>query len=160
MFFATLIGLASVAQGQVPQLVLTENSSTSLTATFNGNPLGVTLVSPDHWTVGLAGVTNRGFGYWEEPNPTTEANQVVGLFTLINVTSDISPQQGAPVAANGATDTTDLSYDGGALDVTFTDNGDAPSSVPDTAGTMSLLALSMVALVILKRSQTCNRAAV
>ena len=38
-----------VRAGVIDSLVITENSSTSLTATFNGNPLSVTLNFADNW---------------------------------------------------------------------------------------------------------------
>jgi hypothetical protein len=38
-------------------LVITENSSTSLTATLNGNPLTVTFHISNDWTIALAGVS-------------------------------------------------------------------------------------------------------
>ena len=43
--------------GAIDTLVITENSSTSLTAILNGNSLPVTPNGADHWTIALAGVS-------------------------------------------------------------------------------------------------------
>jgi hypothetical protein len=143
----------SATQGQVAdQLVLTENSSMSLTATLNGSPLTVLTTSSDHWLVGLQGVT--GTALFAEPESSTEANFVQGdpgtAFVDMTVISD-DTVVGAVFLANGATNTTDFhEVTGAPLDVTFHDLGDGPS-VPDTATTLSLLGFSLAALGICRR---------
>jgi len=140
---------ASTVKGQTAdQLVLTESSSTSLTATLNGSALTVLLTSPDHWLVGLQGVT--GTGLFAEPESSTEANLVEGIpsstaLVDLTVTSD-DAIAGAVFTVNGGTDTTDFhEVNGAVLDVTFHDLGDVPSA-PDSGSTLSLLGFSLAAI--------------
>lgn len=159
---AALAGFAGVARGQVQQLVVTENSSTSLTATLNGNPLTVAFDGSQFWSIDMSGSLLGGPGagvFWREPeNPTTEANQVAFAGPEIFIHSDLPPVTGQPLLDNGATDTTDFFINASPVDVTFNDNGDA-ASAPDTTATFSLLAVSLAALAVLKRSRFFSHAA-
>jgi hypothetical protein len=54
--------------GAIDSLVITELSSTSLTATLNNNPLTVTFNFADNWTIALPGVSGTS-QQWAEPEP-------------------------------------------------------------------------------------------
>lgn len=156
-FLAALVGLASVAQGQVPQLVITEYSSSSLTATLDGSSWSVTSQGANEWLVFTPGfVLPEDIGWKDAENPTTEANFVESItpgIDLIVSTDQPVVSTATGFLANGETDQGDFTYNAGPLDVTFNDDEGA-TSAPDAAGTFSLLALSMAALMILKRSQS------
>jgi hypothetical protein len=142
-----LVG-GGVAQGEVQTLDITENSSTSLTATLNGNSLTVIPQGGDSWLIALTGSV-FGDATWKEPeNLTTEHNIVVGLGGNISVLSD---QPGAGGFPSGAIDVTDFTFNGAQLNVTFTDKGDGPTGVPDAAATLPLLSLSLAGLGILRK---------
>jgi len=151
---------AGIAQGQVQTvntLVLTENSSTSLTWDLNGVSHTITPgpSGPDRWIFTLAGLSTSSsvtFVGWQEPSETTFNFITVNTFgspteVLINSDAFGSGISGLP---NGATDKTHFTLNGAELDVTFTDNGDI-STVPDTATTLPLLSLGLAALGFAKR---------
>ena len=134
----------------IQTLVITEFSSTSLTATLNGTTsLSVTPGLADHWTIALGGVSG-GFPeadqFWTEPaagfvNSVSFINPVPGrLF----VDSDIFHGQSG--LADGTPDTTTFTLNGNPLTVTFFDKGDV-ATTPDTGSTLGLLSLSVVALL-------------
>jgi hypothetical protein len=141
--------------GAINDLVITEFSSTSLTATLNNNPLTVTPGIADNWTIALGGVSGASPGagaaqFWTEPaagfvNSVSFINQVSGL---LFVASDSFPGQSG--LADGTTDTSSFKLNGGALSVTFFDRGDV-ATVPDTGTTASLLGLSLTGLAFLRR---------
>ena len=144
---------AGTAYGQAEQLILTESSSTSLTATLDGAPLTVLNPSPDHWLVGLQGVT--GAAAFAEPESSTEANLVMGdpstAFVDMTVVSD-DPIAGVAFFPNGETNLTAFHLVTGApLDVTFNDLGDGRTSIPDTASTLGILGVSVAAMLGLRR---------
>jgi hypothetical protein len=159
IFAGTLLAGAmlfgGMAQGQVQTLVITENSSTSLTWDLNGVSHTIT-PGPDAWIImstALAGISSSGTNvFWQEPGETT-VNYVngspLGSLGELNVFSD-RVAIGVLVLPNGATDKTHFTLNGAELDVTFNDNGDSPS-VPDTATTLPLLGLSLAALGFAKR---------
>ena len=135
---------------QVPTLDIVEHSSTSLTATYAGSSLAVTLNSPDHWTIaGPPGVEGT-FGQiaWIETGATTGFNLVDSgdpnnpSASGITVVSDINL---IPISATQELDgvtIVELFLGGtvpGAIAVTFTDLGDTPSNVPDVQWTLWLL---------------------
>jgi VPDSG-CTERM motif len=141
-----------IRAGAIDQLVITENSSTSLTATLNGNPLSVTLNFPDVWTIALAGVSDSA-QQWAEPEP-----DAFGLGNVVEsdpftpnqllVISDFGPTF-FPLP-NGTTDTTSFTLNGNPLFVTFFDMGDG-ATAPDTGTTFSLLGVSLMGLGFLRR---------
>ena len=150
---STLIPLAiAIAAALVTQpvrataiqtLVITEFSSTSLTATLNGTTsLGVT-GSADLWLIALAGVT--GQQNWFEPGAASD-NFVQGQsdFNRISIISDGIAALGE--LADGTADTTDFTLNGNPISVTFFDKGDV-ATAPDTGSTLGLLSLSVVALL-------------
>ena len=135
--------------GVINTLVITENSSTSLTATLNGNPLSVTFNFADSWTIALTGVSPNSGQFWTEPDAADFTNAVFTLSTdQLFVTSEFGP--GRSGLADGEPDTTSFKLNGGALSVTFFDKGDG-ATAPDTGTTFSLLGVSLMGLGFLRR---------
>lgn len=139
----------------INQIVLTENSSTSLTATYNGSTSGVTVtfLGDDLWNVTFpASVTFSLFGgvNWLEPGSTTQGNEVTFFTPPSHTLSVISDFQlaGLTTVGNGITVNnvgTD-SINGGSISATFNDNGDV-ASAPDTGSTLGLLAVALAGLI-------------
>jgi hypothetical protein len=145
--------------GAVHQVVFTENSSTSLSVTFDGSTTGITVTSegpPDAWSVTLPSevAPNSAGGGWFEPENANLINLVIP-FTGVNgfsfsVLSDLTDfPTGLSLTSNGGTineffvDTDDETF----VSVTFQDNGDAATTVPETGSTFGLLFLSSIALL-------------
>lgn len=139
----------------IQTLVITENSSTSLTALLNGTTFLNVFPNPsatDDWTITLAGVGNtHGLTSfttaWVEPDAAGFVNIVTAFLGELTVTSEILHDTGL---ANGATDKTDFTLNGVELDVTFNDKGDV-AAAPDTGTTASLFGLSLMGLTFLRR---------
>ena len=138
----------------VNNIVITENSSTSLSATYNGLTTGVTVAfdGTDVWTVTFPSTVTfslLGGVNWLEPENSSLGNEVT-FFRAGNglgVVSDTS-LFGSTTTGNGSTIAnvgTDSS-NGGSISVTFIDNGDV-AAAPDTGSTLGLLSLSVVALL-------------
>jgi len=162
----TIVGLApqSVRAGIIVNnnIVITENSSTSLTVTYNGSTSGVTVSFlssgklGDVWkvtfpsTVSFASVDNTGvIALWVEPEDSSQVN--AGFFhPSSNVAfffSDDSVDTNPTAVPNGTTVTnigTDTS-NGGSISATFNDNGDV-ARAPDAGSTVGLLFLALTAL--------------
>ena len=146
--------------GAIDTLLITENSSTSLTALLT-TPSGTTslTVTPglaDRWTIALTGISGLG-GFdtaasWTEPGAAGKVNLVD--FETVNpnllvVRSD-SPSPVGGGLPDGTPDTTTFTLNGNPLSVTFFDKGDA-ATVPDTGTTFSLFGLSLTGLGFLRR---------
>lgn len=140
----------------IPQLDLTENSSTSLTANLTGTTVTVSVAStptPDQWVLTFsASVT--GQEDWLEPGNPNSSNLILpiaGFPDQLLVTSDTTASPGA-LANNTTTSDAPPVFDlgGGVLDVNFNDLGDGPS-VPDATSTLPLLSLSLAGLGFLAR---------
>ena len=140
-----------LAQVPTHQLVLTETSSTSLKATYDGSIAGVQVnfISTDHWGVTVDNATFTSNPQWTEP----EAPAAFNVITLLAppgqfiVNSDYLNNGTSPLT-NGATFNnfgTD-SRDGGSISVEFADRGDA-GTVPDAGSSLALLGLSLAALL-------------
>jgi protein with PEP-CTERM/exosortase system signal len=137
--------------GVIDSLIITELSSTSLTASLNGNPLSVTLNFADNWSISLAGVSGTP-QQWEEPDALGFVN-VVELDPFappnqLQVLSDVGPAF-FPLP-DGTPDTTSFTLNGNPLSVTFFDKGDV-TTAPDTGTTFSLLGVSLMGLGFLRR---------
>jgi VPDSG-CTERM motif len=139
------------------QLIITENSSSSLSVTFDGSTSGITVtdVRPDGWLVALPFViTSEPRDQWVEPENSNQIN-IVEEFPVdsifLNVFSDELNTTPFPVYGNGSSVPfgTDPS-DGIAISATFNDNA-ATAEVPDTGTTGSLFGLSLMGLVFLRR---------
>jgi hypothetical protein len=144
----------------IPTLVITEFSSTSLTAILNGdtaNPLLVT-GGNDSWTITLnlnGNVILFGAQIWTEGAAFGLNNFVeAALFgNTITVVSD--RDTGVTGIANNTQDTTSFAIRSSTgstepLYVTFNDLGDA-AAAPDTGTTASLFGLSLMGLAFLRR---------
>ena len=173
-----LFALASTgirAQPANSQLIFTELSDTSLTATVNGNPFGtVTNVSPDlwEWRSGAFGNVIHGpsLTAWAEPNSESGLNLISPAFYDANqnalgnmglqIQSDfaLSVDQILANGSFGFTFSGDLvtnnpdstTVEVGPLDVYFTDLGDT-ARAPDGGSTLALLGLSCVGLAVVSR---------
>jgi len=149
-------------------LVITENSSTSLTATYtfpHGSTLActVTLLAPDQWTVTLPFESehlDEFSNLWQEPEnppPTTIGNRISNASSGSNTVSVISDFNAGGIAGtprpNGFSGTlfgigTDSANET-QIDLTFTDNAatSEPHAAPDTGSTFGLLFVSLLALL-------------
>ena len=151
----------------IHQLLITENSDTSLTVSWDGSSITPTFVADDHWTfntpVGIylggeisSGVPNGASipepggssitGPWN--NVYTTSTTSAPYVTLVDVQSDVSTISGtATVIAN---DVSGLAGDDAAgipVYITFNDLGDSSSTtVPDNGSTAALLLMSGMAL--------------
>ena len=157
---AIAIGAALVTQPvratAIQTLLITENSSTDLSAVLNGTTnLTVTPgFAADTWTIALMGISGsagagglNSSGNWFEPDAAGFINRVSFDSNVPNklfVLSDFGPGFTNGLANNTA-DTTDFFLNGSLLSVTFNDLGDV-ATAPDTGSTLGLLSLSVVAL--------------
>jgi len=155
------IGASLLAQPTLAhEIVLTENSSTSLTVTYDGSPTGfsVTNTGSDRWTVICPVYMSIGdFGgggvRWLEPGSSGDVAPL-NFFTssppptaaVLSVYSDVDlPTAGA--FANGALSPAvggDF-RDNMPIFARFIDNQDA-AKTPDVGATLGLLAFSLLAL--------------
>jgi hypothetical protein len=146
----------TVAQGSVSRtLLITENSSTSLTWSLDGGALQTfTTSTPDSWQIPLAGLGATGNGFWKEPGESTVnsleliATPPTGSPAFFIQSDQPSPTSG--VLDNNTPDQSHFTLNGAQLIVTFNDLGDG-STVPDTATTLPLLGLALAALGFAKR---------
>jgi len=152
-----LWGTQAAFGGEIPvhSFDITENSSTSLTVTYDGSPLTVTRIGSDAWGFFLPdGFLASSFGtdyQWIEPGSPGFVNVVTfGTdFTRAGTIRSDFPLSTAPAVADGTlflvgTDGEDF------VSATFHDRGDA-ATVPDTGTTFSLLSVSLVGFAFLKR---------
>jgi len=129
-------------------LVITENSSTSLTATLTVNGIMTSpLVTPngaDAWFIALTGFA--GQQSWAEPGAAGVVNSVQGqpFSNRISIASDLGSVSFG--LADGTPDTTSFTLNSLPVSVTFFDKGDV-AAAPDTGSTLGLLSLSVVALL-------------
>ena len=151
--------------GAIDTLLITENSSTSLTALLT-TPSGTTslTVTPDPfaaadiWFIALLGISPQSGTFaatrWFEPGAADFINDVI-LDTLhlpnqLLVRSDMGPEIFIGALANNTADTTSFTLNGNPLSVTFNDLGDV-ATVPDTGTTFSLFGVSLMGLGFLRR---------
>ena len=141
------------------QLVITENSSTSLSVTYDGTALTVgSGGNPDSWFIdAVPNITLVNPGpndrfEWLEPGSNDgnffRQNGAGGSFNASSddlVQGSSPPNDGFTYVAAGM-DTSD----GVAIDVTFNDHGDT-ARVPDAGTTGSLFGLSLMGLAFLRR---------
>jgi hypothetical protein len=147
-------------------LVVTEISSTTLTATYDGSTSRVTVTPTltDFWNVSVSSTlfdtTKFGTG-WTEPD-----NNLFNTITSINDTLPAGPSNfnllsESSIALHTLTNGDTLMnfgsdvLDGGTINLTFTDLGDV-ATAPDTGTTASLFALSLTGLAFLRRKLSCH----
>jgi hypothetical protein len=143
--------------GAIDTLLITENSSTSLTALLNGTTsLTVTPGAADQWRIALTGISGPSgvplaTAAWTEPG-------AAGFLNLVDFDSR-SPNtlfvrsdffNGNSGLANNTADTSTFKLSGNPLFVTFNDLGDV-ATVPDTGMTFSLFGVSLMGLGFLRR---------
>jgi hypothetical protein len=150
----------------IDSLVITENSSTSLTAMLTTSSGTTSLnVTPganaETWFITLAGFggpPGSGLQSWTEPG----GGSVNFVETSRNQLGQIFVQSDDAVAASGLAnntpDTTSFTLNGGAVSVTFNDKGDV-AAAPDSGSTLGLLSLSVVALLGVTRLRFLQLAA-
>jgi hypothetical protein len=153
MAIAAALAAQPIRASVINNLVLTENSSTSLTATYNGSTsaVTVTLLGPDAWQLDILSwvfFSDNPGTYWTEPDNSAAFNFVNAVGPdrgeVIGVFSEDAGTGGHP---NGTT-VPNLGTDpanGAPIYVTFNDNGDQ-LPVPDKGSTFGLLFLSFIAL--------------
>jgi len=146
LLLAIAIAAALVTQpmrASVLDLVITENSPTSLTATLDGTPLSVTNNGADAWFIALGGFS--GTQTWLEPDGVGD-NVVLGEPGALRI-SVRSDQSTVAFLGDGQTDTSDFGLNGFPISVTFFDKGDVVATAPDTGSTLGLLVLALTALL-------------
>jgi hypothetical protein len=149
------------------QLLITENSDTSLTVSWNGSSITPTFVADDHWTfntpIGIylggeisSGVPNGASipepggssitGPWN--NVYTTSTTATPYVTLVDVQSDVSTTSGtATILANDVAGLAGDDATGIPVYITFNDLGDSSgTTVPDNGSTVALLLISGMAL--------------
>jgi hypothetical protein len=149
--------------GIINDLVIIENSSTSLTVTYNGSTSGITInnFGPDGWAFRLQFPLSVSFAefitpVWFEPENSTRANfaLLADNFNFVEFLSDLpfspsdNPVPNGTTVENVGTD----NMNGGTINMTLFDNAaTAEQSVPDTGSTLSLLFLSLTGLLGVSR---------
>jgi len=163
---AAVLAAPSIFGGGINLIDLTENSSTSLSATFNGSAALITVVNTglDQWTVIFPEfiLINPNASYrWTEPEGVNQVNLVTSLSGIENhqlfVTSDVSSNL-VGASPNGTINPVPIGFDtsGGQSTVIFASFHDVAgasefASVPDGGTTLSLLGISLVGLAFLRR---------
>lgn len=136
------------------ELIFTENSSTSLTVTFDGSTSGITVTPSvtDTWLVTLPSTVTGGNAFWTEPDNSNLFNFVSSNTTSqLLVRSDSEPNSGTGPLANGTSTSFGVyGADGAAIQAVFNDLGDV-ATIPDTGTTASLFGLSLTGLAFLRR---------
>jgi len=149
-----------VRAGVINSIVITENSSTSLTVTYNGSTSGITItfIEGEEWVVFLPfAITGGTAANWTEPEVGSLFNYaefIGGSRNRLIVHSDAAlfgfPHQ-FPLGANGTPVDFGINLsDNVAVQAVFNDNGDV-AKTPDTGTTFSLLGLSLMGLAFLRR---------
>ena len=133
------------------QLVITETSSSMLSATYDGNPLIFTPLAPDSWFAFTTITVNTPL-FWTEPENPLLANEFSVSPPFGFVFSDSTVNPGATAEPDGFTFVgAGMDVTGAPVDVTFHDNAAAAEVVPDTGATCSLFAVSLMGLAFLRR---------
>jgi hypothetical protein len=143
------------AQVPIHNIVLTEKSSTSLVATYDGSTTGVTVTfqAPDQWLVTFPttvsfGSTGRNVD-WIEPDNSSlgnavsffpEVSNVLGVSSDTGTSPSFSPTPDESTVNNVGSDSR-----GGSISANFDDDGDA-RAVPEAGSAFGLLFLSLAAL--------------
>jgi hypothetical protein len=154
---AALLAHPAFAQA-VHHIRITENSSTSLSVTFDGSTTGITVLSlgPDQWSVTLPAtlfVSEPPPSGWIEPENALNANELSispGIGNTMSVFSDVALGAAfVPVPDNTFVLVgTDASFN--PIFAAVHDLGDA-AAVPDPGSTFALLFLSLIALLSISR---------
>jgi hypothetical protein len=145
---------------QSNQLVLTENSSTSLSVTYNGSTTGILvgLIAPDQWLVALPVTISQPQGFtglqWFEPENISLFNNVK-LFgssptNVLTVVSDAAVDLSLVALPDGRTWPIGVDSSDMPILATFNDNAATAESVPEPS-TIGLLLFGLTASLGLRR---------
>ena len=157
LLLAVAITAALVTQtasaGAVHSFVITENSSTSLTVTYDGSPLTEAFRGSETWTFLLpTGFLSNDFGevlQWTEPENSNLANSVIFGSDITRagfVQSDQSILNQFPLNADGTS--IEVGTDGGVpVFATFHDNAAGSETAPDIGSSLGLLFLALIAVL-------------
>jgi hypothetical protein len=156
-----------VSGGVIPlDLQITENSSTSLSATLDGSAVPVQNTAADRWTLTFA--DTFVFATFDAPWVEPDGSPSLGNFVSGTGTNQLFVLSDFPVGddtPDGTTQTQSVFISGIRTDIniTFHDHGDG-ATVPDTGGTLGLLFLAMIAVAgtrylstTLSTRQLCGR---
>jgi len=155
-------------------LILTENSSTSLSLSYNGpaGPSAFTVLntSPDHWSIQVTDPDLDFFNFsydWQEPEEAGKINEVFhsaptfltngpapGNFLFVTSDLDLLMDNGGPVLPNNTAAPLFVGFDDssqfGEIRLTFNDlaqQSETAPSVPDTGSTLGTLGLAVAGLL-------------
>ena len=147
---AAVLAIQPVFPQTTNSIVITENSSTSLTATYNNGSIPPTPNGPDSWFLQfpITVVFQSPSLAWIEPENPSLANAV--SFppggNAINVHSDVSSNF-TPVMDEGTVNVGTDIINGLPISLTFDDDAaTAEATVPETGSTLGLLSLSLTGL--------------
>jgi hypothetical protein len=162
-----LIPAIPALSSAIDTLVITENSDTSLSVTWNGGAITPTLVANDHWQITLPALVSLGesletagfpsgaaipepgagsLGPWNNVDTTvTVADPFV---SLVDVQSDDSTTSPYNISlADGVSTAVGATSTGTQIYLTFHDVGDGSvGNVPDQASTAVLASISFLSL--------------
>jgi hypothetical protein len=129
-------------------LQITENSSTSLSATLDGSAVPVQNTAADRWTLTFA--DTFVFAVFDVPWVEPDGSPSLGNFVSGTGTNQLFVLSDFPVGddtPDGTTQTQSVFISGIRTDIniTFHDHGDG-ATVPDTGATLGLLFLAMIAV--------------
>ena len=162
---AALATQSAYAAAIAYDLVLTENSPTSLSLAYTGpggsSSFSVLNTSPDNWTITILSqtisFTDFEYDFAEPEDPLNNTVNVVSHSTDVQ-SNMLFVQSNLPIALDngGEIGTNDVvGQDGGVpIVLSFNDGAaasEAATGVPDTGSTLGLLALSATALLSLSR---------
>jgi len=144
-------------------LLITENSPTSLSATYNGSTLTVTSVAPEEWNVVFNPGGSSGSFFtrqWIEPEHSNLVNRVspitFGSFMVVSDVTPIVPRLVKPVPDGTAVQIGTV--DNVPIIATFDDDAAPKERVPDTGSTFALLLLSLIGLLGATRLRSAQSA--
>jgi hypothetical protein len=167
-------GTAYAGETNIFDLVLTENSSTSLSLSYNGlaGPAAFTILntSPDHWSIQVinSDVEFSDFSYdWQEPEEANEINEVShfrpnfqpsgpvqGDFLFVTSDLNLLMDSGGPVLPNNTAAPLFVGFEDssqfGNIRLTFNDLAqlsEGGPTVPDKGSTLGLLGLAVAGLL-------------
>ena len=141
-----------------------ETSDTTMTATYDNNPVMVTFLGANRWNVTFASASfsSSAAGAWVEPENSALFNFVgtaPGVSNILIINSDVASSAATfqDEASSSPTSFGTDTRDGGQIFVTFDDDGDV-ATTPDTGSTLGLLALALAALFGARRLRSLRLA--
>jgi hypothetical protein len=155
--------LAHPASSNAHDIVFTELSSASLTATFDGSTTGVTVLptNPNQWTVtflppGVAVSFLGSMDAWAESE--SALGNIVNFSprggNSVTITSDagtgLSINRDGFIVDRIGINAIDPDSGTNSINATFVDKGDGSAAVPDAGTTFSLFGLSLTGLAFLR----------